>query len=236
LGLIHEKEAYKIIEKLVNCAFADASAQHRPDPILSDQFVYQLVVDDDTNHTLRKHYLNYWPDDLKIKLLENYNDLLEIELLNLKETYILENNYTPLDNLYKQLTQNKFIQLLQLSPFLSQQSLQKLAEYITQFKNWRLVRLGQCVTRCLNTTKLSRACGKVVENATFQHTEAGQVHDALINYIYGQGSHLDIHKRRNEAWCLALSFTRFIWYCVYQLVEWCKKDNEPWTSKVMGFL
>lgn len=245
LALIHEEKTIQIIEKLVNCALPDeilpaTATEHfdQPDPLLSDQFVYQLVHDNDTTTattTMRNIYLK-WPNELRIKLLQHYDDVLEIELLNLIDTYTttitVENDYIPLDELHAQLTQNQLIQLLQASPYLTQQCVQKLANYIIQFKNWKLLRLGQCVHRCLlNQGKLSMLCSQIEKNVTFQHVEAQQIYEAITNYIYAEGPYSEIGQRRNEAWCLAMSLTRFTWYCVYQLVQWCHKENEPWTSQ-----
>lgn len=199
--------------------------------MLSDEFLYNLLKDDTTITTMRTHYLK-WPKELKIKLLHNYDDMLEIEVLNMIEMYTATQiDYISLDNLIDQYLQNNFIQLLQTSSYLSHRFVCILSDYIIQFQNWKLVKLGQCMNHCLRT-QLFQLCRREIDNATFQHVFPHAIHNVISNYIFTNGPIIDIPKRRNEAWCVSLSFTRFIWYCVYRLVQWNKKRDETWSSQV----
>lgn len=234
ISLVHEKEAFSLIEKLVDCALNDSVPSPHldlPDPKLSDEFIYNLLRDDDTLTMIRTHYLR-WPKELKIKLLHNYDDMFEIEVLNLIEAYTTTQiEYKSLDDLIDQYSQNDFIQLLQTSSYLAHRFICILSDYIIQFQNWKLVKLGQCMNRCLRT-QLFELCRREIDNATFQHVETHDIHNVISSYIFGNGPNTHIENRRNEAWCLVLSFTRFTWYCIYRLVQWKENGDKIWSSQV----
>ncbi|KAG2209984.1 hypothetical protein INT47_003420, partial [Mucor saturninus] len=237
MNLIHEREVFVLIEKLVDCALNDSEPSlyiDLPNPLLSDEFIYRLLQEDTSLTTMRTQYLK-WPIELKIKLLHNYPDMFEIEILNFIENYTASMDYISLDDLIGQYMKNDFVQLLQKSSYLACRFISTLSDYTIQFQSWKLVKLGQCMNYCLRT-QIFELCRREIDNATFQHVEAHAIHNAISNYIFGSGSSIHISNRRNEAWCISLSFTRFTWYCVYRLVQWNTNDDNLWSSEMEDIL
>ncbi|CAO3629466.1 unnamed protein product [Mucor hiemalis] len=232
LTLSHSGDARHIIEKLVNCAFLKSALGEHFDcaqPVLSTKFIYHLaIIDTQQPISLRTLYLS-WPNELKQKIYLHHDQVLEFEILELIEWFI-SIKYIPMETLEIQLKQTSFIQLLQNSPALVQRALYHLSKYIIQYQRWNLVRLSQCLHRCLKFP-LSENCKTFVENANLDLLNSHGLYGTIMNYIYGDGSLEDIPERRNEAWCLSLSFHRFTWYCVYQIVQWCKADK-PWSQQM----
>lgn len=212
-----------MIERLVQCALNYPTIPSN-NKLLSDEFMYQLAAN---NNQMQTCYMT-WSQTLKIKLLLNYQDLLEIKVLDLIETFVkLDDN----ESMQAYLMQNDCIGLLTISDDLRTRFTRLLSEHIIQFHNWKLFKLTQCVFQLVKTP-LFESCQQVIEKATFIHVETHALYDIISKYVYAEGSVLDIPYRRNEAWCVSLSFTRFLWYCVYRLVQWTQKDNEPWTDQV----
>ncbi|KAI8056386.1 hypothetical protein BDF21DRAFT_497792 [Thamnidium elegans] len=225
LSLIHEKRSFGMIEKLVQRAL-DYSRMTLSDGLLSDEFIYQLAQSDQ----MKSCYIS-WSQTLKIELLLNHQDLLEIKVLNLIETCIKLDDAS----MQAQLMQDDCIELLQISDELSKRFIRLFSEHVVQFHSWKLNKLIQCVYRCVKVP-LFQLCQQEIEKATFVHVETHALYDIICKYVYAEGSVLDVPYRRNEAWCLSISFTRFLWYCVYRLIQWTQKENDPWTDQMEDIL
>ncbi|KAG2235006.1 hypothetical protein INT48_000248 [Thamnidium elegans] len=225
LSLIHEKRSFGMIEKLVQRAL-DYSRMTLSDGLLSDEFIYQLAQSDQ----MKSCYIS-WSQTLKIELLLNHQDLLEIKVLNLIETCIKLDDAS----MQAQLMQDDCIELLQISDELSKRFIRLFSEHVVQFHSWKLNKLIQCVYRCVKVP-LFQLCQQEIEKATFVHVETHALYDIICKYVYAEGSVLDVPYRRNEAWCLSISFTRFLWYCVYRLIKWTQRENDPWTDQMEDIL
>jgi hypothetical protein len=226
--LIHVKEASLLIQKLVDCSLLvnDISDIHfdPPQPLLSDKFILELANNDVKTHSLG------WPNELRIKLFTCYDQLFDLEILDCIDTLIhVQSNYITLKDLQTQFMRHELIQLVSLSPYLCQRLKYHVSNYIVQFQNWKLTRLGQCMNHCLPCS-LKDQCTPIVTNASHNNVKAQTLHSMLSNYIFS-GDIQHISQRRSEAWCLSLSFHRFLWYCIYQLVQYCKQ-NTTWTQQV----
>lgn len=236
LTLAHSRDACHIIEKLVNCALVEPVSNIHFDgapPLLSGEFISQLVNNDTQQPiTLRTQYLS-WPNELKQRIYLHYDEVLEYEVLELIEwfiTNITQQNYIPMDTLEAQLKQTNLIQSLQNLPVLGQRALYHLSNYVIRYEHWKLVRLSQCLTHCLNYP-FAEDFKLFIENVNFDHLDAQGLYEIVMNYIYEDSSLKDIQRRRNEAWCLALSFNRFTWYCVYHIIQWCREDKS-WSQQM----
>lgn len=203
-----------MIEKIVDCAI-ERSISTTSDTLLSDAFIYEIVAQ-------KKSCYRSWSPSLKVKLLLNYPDVLEIEVLNLIEDYLTEKS-----NILK----HEIIHLLQISSDLRQRFQSVLSDHIIQFSNWKLIQLEQSIQQCLRVPFVE-SCQQEIEKASFHQVETHRLLDIIRNYIYNGSIH-HVSNRRNEAWCLSLTFTRFLWYCVYQLIQWTQNKNEPWTTQVI---
>lgn len=236
LTLAHSEDACHIIEKLVSCALVEPASNVHFDgapPLLSGEFIYQLVNNDTQQPiTLRTQYLS-WPNELKQKIYLHYDEVLEFEVLELIEWFIsstIQQKYISIESLEVQLKQTNFLQSLQNLPVLGQRALYHLSKYVIQYQHWNLVRLFQCLTRCLNYP-LIEDFKAFIENANLDHLNAQGLYEIIVNFVYEDSSMKDIQRRRNEAWCLTLSFHRFTWYCVYQIIQWSREDRS-WSQQV----
>ncbi|KAI9363324.1 hypothetical protein BD770DRAFT_216310 [Pilaira anomala] len=201
-----------MIEKIVDCAIERSITTS--DTLLSDEFIYEIVVQ-------KKPCYRSWSPSLKVKLLLNYPDVLEMEVLNLIQDYLSEKS---------NLLNHEIIHLLQISSDLSQRFQSVLSDHIIQFSSWKLIQLEQSIQQYLRVLPLFESCQQEIEKASFYQVETHRLLDIIRNYIYN-GSMLHVSNRRNEVWCLSLTFHRFLWYCVYQLIQWTQNKNAPWTTQ-----
>ncbi|KAI8056546.1 uncharacterized protein B0P05DRAFT_560109 [Gilbertella persicaria] len=228
IALLYEEKATIILEKLLSCIL---NKTEKKDPlhfdpsesILSNEFITSLshlMVDRSPNNQFLQ-----WPDDLKIRLLLNYKELLTIQVLEFAIVFIeQQNNYENLDILCTKLQQNGLLKLIRSSVDLTIAFVDTFSAYVVRFSNWKLVRISQCIHRILRYPFLNLK----------SITMPSERHQHLINYIYN-GSIESILDRRNVAWCFALSPTHFLWHCVYTLIQWCQQ-KEPWCLEMESIL
>ncbi|KAI7904187.1 uncharacterized protein BX663DRAFT_550586 [Cokeromyces recurvatus] len=237
LALVHEKEAWPLIEKLVYYAvdhipfnITDPVHFNKPEPILSILFIDSLTNPDSILRTL---YLQ-WPHDLKIKLYMNYEQVLEMEVLNLIERYLrLQTDcYEPLDHLYRTMLENEdIIQVLTSYPTLIHLFFDTFLMYLAQFRDWRIVRIGQCCILCLLFEQRESTDYNNLVRLLACKEWRNDAYSDITDYIYA-GSKETMLLRRDMAWCLSLTSFPFLYRCIFELVEWNRQKSERWTSKM----
>lgn len=163
-------------------------------------------------------------------MLENYNDILEIEILDIVDEYTKKQNiYIPIDTLYKELAQHTLVQLIRESPSLCQTCTELLSTYVLQFRDWKIVRLAQCIFRLLKLNVIKEC----PDDIRFTNTDSAMqrdVYDQLSTFIYN--APVDkIESQRNIAWCVSLASARLLLCSIHALVQWCH-SSESWTTKV----
>ncbi|KAI9483820.1 MAG: hypothetical protein EXX96DRAFT_537123 [Benjaminiella poitrasii] len=236
LALVHEKEAWPLIEKLVVRALdhtpldmVDPVHFTKPERILSDQFLYHLA----NPHSALRPLYQQWQPDIKARLYINYEEILEIEILDIVKKYtdLQTNCYEPLDHLYRSMLENEdLIQVLISHPVLIDPFFDKFFVHLTQFNDWRFIRLSQCFVLCLLSNTHDSHYSSLVQFLT-SHEWQEDVNDVVKDFIYG-GSSETMVARRNAAWCLSLTSLPFLYCCVSGLVEWHQQRTEPWTTKM----
>ncbi|KAG0742546.1 hypothetical protein G6F57_011002 [Rhizopus arrhizus] len=235
IALVHQKSLSPVIELVVKCALSeddevDPIHFDLKKPLFSDRFIYHLSQSDSIHHrsTLRDHY-QCWSKDIQIKILNQIDDFLEMEVLCLIETFTQSYRYMNPDEISNQLKKENLVKLAQSSTRLSEKLIQKVSSYVDLFQDWRIVRLVQCLHPCLSI-KLYKQCDS--EKYTIKNSAkiAQRVYNLLSDHIYC-GPVQDIPQRRTMAWCISMSLPRLLWYCVNGIINWCK-NNELWTEEV----
>lgn len=235
IALVDQKKAFSIIEMLVKQALSQEDA----DPLhfnvrkqlFSDRFVYHLFKNETENGlALRDHYLG-WSNDIKIQLLIQTDDALEMEILDLIHDYTQPRKYHNPDEIDDSLRKKELIRLAQLSPKLSERLVQVLSKYVDMLRDWRVVQLVQCILCCL-PIELYQQCKMATKKYTNDSAQA--VYHLLSNHVYS-GPLQNIPERRTMAWCISMSLRRTVWHCVNRIIEWCK-NRTKWTKELNNTL
>ncbi|KAK4513730.1 uncharacterized protein ATC70_005735 [Mucor velutinosus] len=187
LGLVHEERAFPVIERFVRLALpqqgmVDPAHFDPPRLLLPDQLLRHLAVDS----ALHKHVIACWSNDLKSRLLLNYNELLDTELLDLISEFIESDQYQDLHTMQHSISQHHLLQVTITCPILSRMLVTKLASYTVLLSNWKVVRLMQSVYRILEA---GPSCKLFTEFMPHQF-------DSISRFIYS-GPLDSVESRRN---------------------------------------
>ncbi|KAI8997811.1 hypothetical protein BDB01DRAFT_713473 [Pilobolus umbonatus] len=234
IALAPEEKASRVIEKLVDHALPipnteDPAHFDSPQALLSDKFLFHLMHPSDSSSMTLHHHYRQWSTDLKIKLLNHYDDILEMEVLTLIEVYVQQGKYMHLDDLNKKIRHHALIPVLS-SPVLKERALFHLASSVELFHHWELIRLNTCFQDILRSRLYERCHAIILYHSDCISACARELFDVMRSYIFS-GSIEGISTRKYHVWTFTLSLNRYIWQCTHTLMVWCN-GNDPWVSPV----
>ncbi|KAL7309787.1 hypothetical protein PS15m_010627 [Mucor circinelloides] len=218
VGLVHEERAFPVIERFVRLALpqrdiVDPVHFDPPQPLLPNQLLSHLAMDS----ALHKHAVACWSNDLKSRLLLNYNELLDTELLDLISELIQSDRYDNLHAIQRKISQHHLLQVATTSPILSEILMTKLASCVILLLDWKVVRIMQSVYRILEAGLSRKIFTKFMPHKL----------DSILDFIHS-GPLDGIESRRNIAWCTSLASIRNVWPLVNTLVNW-NQTSDLWT-------
>ncbi|CAO3685800.1 unnamed protein product [Rhizopus microsporus] len=229
IALAHDKDCSIVIEQIIQHALSDEepdSAHFHREIRLSERFIHHLCKE---SSDLRDHY-HCWPDGLKIRLLLQVDDFLDMEILQLIESFTQSSQYIDPDALSEALLKKELVQLSSRSTCLSNKLALKLSEYVELFHDWRVSRLAQYLYPCLEI-ELYQQLNSAFSEGIYPAKVVRHVHNLLLDHIYS-GPAQEIPQRRTMAWCLSTCFIQFLWHCIHDLVHFIHDKDAPWTREL----